>query len=243
MQKGGISKTKSVWESKNKILNPITAGLDLNIIDQIASLFAAGSYYYFIFNFENLQMQYVHHSIAEVLEINPNEFTLDKLFEIMHPEDAEKMHEKENAVIDFLFNKIPLEELPMYKASYLMRLKDSSGKYKTILHQSKTIAVSKDGKIQQVMGVHTDVTHLNIPIDHKVSLLSQQRPSYYSVETNSSLELVENTFKNLFTQREIEIIQKISEGEDFKKMATSLNLSPHTINTHKKQQPCLIRQN
>ena len=74
--KKDILKTKSVWETKNKIINPITAGLDLNIIDQIASLFAAGSYYYFIFNFENLQMEYVHHTIEEVLEINPNEFTL-----------------------------------------------------------------------------------------------------------------------------------------------------------------------
>lgn len=234
MQKDGITKTKNIWELKNKISNPITAGLDLNVINQIASLFAAGSYYYYIFNFENLKMEYVHPTTIDVLGISQNEFTLEKVFEIMHPEDATKMHEKENIVIDFLFDKIPLEELTMYKASYLMRLKDTTGTYKTILHQAKTLTVSKDGKIQQVMGIHTDVSHLNIPIDHKVSFLSQQRPSYYSVETDSSLELVENSFKNIFTQREKEILQKISEGEDFKNIATSLSVSPHTINTHKK---------
>jgi DNA-binding CsgD family transcriptional regulator len=234
MQENDILKTKDVWESKNKIMNPITAGLDLNIIAQIASLFAAGSYYYYIFNFENLQMEYVHESITDVLGIAPDKFNLNKLFELMHPDDATKIHEKESTVIDFLFDKIPLEELPMYKVSYLMRLRDISGTYKTFLHQSKTIVVSKDGKIQQVMGIHTDVSHLDIPIDHKVSFLSQQRHSYYAIETNTSLELVENSSKNIFTTREKEIIKKVSEGENFKDIASSLKLSPHTITTHKK---------
>ena len=38
----------------------------------------------------------------------------------------------------------------------------------------------------------------------------------------------------LFTNREKEIIRKISEGYDFNNLAEHFNLSPHTINTHKK---------
>jgi len=34
--------------------------------------------------------------------------------------------------------------------------------------------------------------------------------------------------------REIDIIKSISEGKDFKNMATHFNVSPHTINTHKR---------
>lgn len=234
MKETHITKILNVWESENKIINPSQKQLAIDVIDKIASFFAAGSYYYYLFDFDNLEMEFVHDGITEVLGIEPNEFSLEKIFDIMHPEDLEMLHCKEKEALNFLLKTIPLNEITLYKVVYLMRLKHSNGKYKTILHQSQALKVSEGGKIQQVIGIHTDVSYLNIPFDHKISFVSNKRPSYFSIVPDTSIELSKNSLKKIFSLRELEVIEKISEGKCFKEIAELLFISPHTVNTHKK---------
>ena len=67
MKNSSISKVKEVWESHNKILDPVKKELYLDIIDQVASLFSAGSYYYYIFNFGTMQMEHVDKKTFDVI--------------------------------------------------------------------------------------------------------------------------------------------------------------------------------
>ena len=69
MKENHITKILNVWESNNKILSPNSKQIALKVIDQIAAMFAAGSYYYYVLNFENLEMEFVHDGVKEVLEI------------------------------------------------------------------------------------------------------------------------------------------------------------------------------
>jgi len=224
----------SVFESKNKILKPIEKEPFLDVIDQIATLFSAGNFYYFILNFETLNMDYVSDGTQSVLGIDSNDFTLNKFLDLLNPEDLEKIHEKEAASLNFKLNKIPKEDIIKYKTVYILRVKLKNGETKTLLHQAKVLNLSEDGKVFQVMSIHTDVTYLNPPIDHKISFISNERPSYYSLETGENFSLVENNFKTIFTSREIEVIEKLSKGYDFNEIAKLLYVSPHTINTHKR---------
>lgn len=201
MKDDNIAKVKNVWETQNKILKSTNTILYTDVKKQLLDLFAVGNYYYFIFNFENLLMEYVHDSIFEILGIKANTFTINTLFELLHPEDLSKFHEKESIASDFLFNKISKEDITQYKVVYLMRLRHSNGQYKTILHQSRALSLSEDGKIQQVIGIHTDVTYLNIPLDHKISFISGDRPSYYAIDTHSSFNLIEIVLR-VYLQRE-----------------------------------------
>ncbi|WP_297096209.1 LuxR C-terminal-related transcriptional regulator [uncultured Draconibacterium sp.] len=234
MQNEHVANILSVWEEGNTIQQPSKKKMALEIVEQISSTFAAGTFYYYLLNFETLEMEYVDPSIKNVLGIEANEFSLDTLFSSMHPEDLAVMHTKEQEAVDFLFNKISVEELPLYKVVYLMRLKHTSGLYKTILHQAQTVNVSIDGKVQQVIGVHTDISHLPIPFDHKISFISNTRPSYYSVIPDISMELLQDSFGLLFTPKEKQILKELAEGKNYKQLAESLGVSPHTINTHKR---------
>ena len=173
-------------------------------------------------------------SVKSILGIEPDTYPVTKLLEIVHPKDLEKMHEKETAAGDFLFNRIPKEQVPHYKVIYLIRLRHTDGSYKTILHQSKTLVLSNDGKIQKVLGIHTDVSYLNMPVDHKISFVSNKYPSYHSVQVGEALELNDKNGLSFMTKREKEIIQLLSLGKNFNEMARILNVSPHTINTHKR---------
>ena len=223
-----------VFESKNKILKPIEKEPFLDVIDQIATLFSAGDFYYFVMNFETYRMDFVSDGTKSVLGIDSNEFTLNKFLNLLISEDLEKIHEKETASLNFKLNKIPKEDITKYKTVYLLRVKLDNGTCKTILHQAKPLNVSDDGKVFQVMSIHTDITHLNPTIDHKISFISNERPSFYSLETGDAFELVKNNFKTIFTKREKEIIKKLSQGNDFNEIAKLLFVSPHTINTHKR---------
>ncbi|MGV8946390.1 MAG: LuxR C-terminal-related transcriptional regulator [Lutibacter sp.] len=234
MNEKDIAKILDVWKTENTIFRPNKKELLLEIIEQVASLFSVGSFYYYVLNFEDLKMEFVHSGVREVLGIEPVDFVVNNIFKIMHPEDLEKMNEKETLVFDFFFNKIPPDEIFLYKTVYMLRLKHANGQYKTILHQVKVLSTSEDGKIQQVLGIHVDIGYLNIPFNHKVSFISHQRPSYYSVEPGVILNLEKKCFKDLFSIREKEIIKKMSEGIKFNEIAKLLFLSPHTINTHKK---------
>lgn len=233
MDNAAVEKLMAVWETGNKIQIPKKARLCLEIVDQIASLFSAGPFYYYIFNFENVKMEYVSEGTREVLGIEPTAFSLQKGFEIIHPEDLSRLHEKESVAIDFL-NKITNEEKLMYKVVYMFRFMHTSGTYRTILHQAKALSITDDGKIQYTLGIHCDVTYLNIPLTHDVSFISNERPSYYAFKSNSNMEIKESHLKEHFTAREKEIIQHMSMGKNFNQIADLLFVSPHTITTHKK---------
>lgn len=233
MNNDSIARIKEAWEP-NKIEKPVKTELYLNIIEQVAKLFSAGSFYYYIMNFETLKMEYVDSRIQSVLGVYPKDWSLDKVLELVHPEDLKQMYRKEARAVDFILNKIPTEDILRYKVVYVIRLRHADGSYKTILQQSKTLSVSEDGKVQHVLGIHTDVSYLNMPVDHKISFIGDNRPSYYAISTDENLTPEPFDYHDLFTPREKEILQKIANGKTFGEIATILNLSPHTINTHKK---------
>lgn len=229
-----FSKVMNVWESENKILRPDKNKFSLEIIDQIASSFSIGNFYYYVLNFETMKMDVVHKGTREVLGIEPEQFSLESGMELMHPDDLAHLYEKESVSTDFLYNNILVEDILLYKVVYMFRLRHINGHYKTILHQAKALSLSLEGKIQYALGIHTDVTYLNIPFNHNVSFISSIKPSFYATYNNGVFNFSENTFKNIFTLREIEIINQISLGKKFNEIAERLFVSPHTVNTHKK---------
>ena len=233
IRKNDIAKVLNIWDTKNKIIQPNIEEDLRNIFDHIASFFAAGTFYYYVFNFQTLEMDYVHESVRDVLGIKPDEFNLKKLFSLYHPDDLARMYEKENAASEFLFNIISPEDIPFYKVVYVTRFKDQSGNYKKILHQAKAINVTTNGKIQQVLGVHTDITYLNTPIDHKISFIGETRRSYFALDP-CNLIFEENDTGKLFTNQELKIIQLISEGKNSNEIAELLFITYNTLKTHKK---------
>ena len=72
-----IDKTLEVWKTKNNIQDQVDPPDLRQVIDQIANLFAPGSYYYYIINFVTLEFEYVHPTIKDVLNIEPEEMNIE----------------------------------------------------------------------------------------------------------------------------------------------------------------------
>lgn len=233
MKDKNIEKVLQVWNEKNSIENP-NQRIKLEIIEQIASMFAAGPYYYFIFNYETVSFDYVSKEVKNVLGYDPSIFSLQFMMENLHEEDLDNLKEKEAISFDFLYKNIQKEDIPLYKVCYLVRIKSVDGTYRTILHQSRTINTTSTGKIQQVICVNTDVTHLNVPFNHNVSYIGLNRPSFYATEKNGVYQITDKHLKDNFTKKEKEIIKKLAEGKIYTKIAEELFIAPSTVNTHKR---------
>jgi DNA-binding CsgD family transcriptional regulator len=234
MSKEFTSEIKNLYKHLNTISKPKEVNLQLEFVNQIASLFSPGNYYYYILNFVNLEFVYVHHNIDSVLGIKPIEFTFDSCFQLLHPDDRNAFTQKESIAGNFLLNKINPEDITKYKVTYLLRLRHTNGIYKTILHQARALSTSKDNKIQYVLAAHIDISHLNPILDHNISLISDILPSYYVTNIGSDYKLIELKLKSLFTKREKEVIYYIAKGLAAKEIANKLHLSLYTINTHKR---------
>ncbi|WP_346855303.1 LuxR C-terminal-related transcriptional regulator [uncultured Draconibacterium sp.] len=229
-----VNEVINTWQTTNNIKKSVNKEVYVNMIEQVADLFSAGSFYYFILNFETFTIDFISEGLSTMLGYDMEPFKIQELLTLMHPEDLAKMPNKENLIIDFLMNRVSEENISQYKAVYLMRLKHANGHYKTVLHQSRAILVSKEKGIQKSLCIHTDISYLNIISDHRVTLISSTQPSYYFNKNESAPQLIDTEDKLLFTNREIEILLKMAQGKNFQVIADELYISPNTVNTHKR---------
>ncbi|GAB2763849.1 helix-turn-helix transcriptional regulator [Salinimicrobium soli] len=226
-------KVKSVWNTKNgvRIPNPHKKFFG-PLINTIATLFSPGDYFYFTFDFSSLQVTFVSEEVKEVLGIEPSEYSVDFVFKNLDPNYLKEYHKIENAGFDFLINYLPTEDIKKYKVCYLMKIKANDGTYKILLHQSKAITISQDGKVQEVFCIQTDLSSYDIKMDYSISFISDTCPSYYLVNTDPPYCYEKITHS--LTAREMNIVQELAKGNSNKEIADNLSISPHTVKTHKK---------
>lgn len=232
--KSGIDNLMHVFKSQNTIVNPVEDKYLAQFVEQIASLFVVGSFYYFVLNYVTLKMEYVSEGTKSILGIDSKKFNLERYLDRLHPEDFEHIYKKESASLHFKTNEISVDDITNYKTVYLIRLRDLKGSYKTILHQSRPLIISGEGKIQQTITIHTDVTYLKLPIDNTISFISSdyQKPTFqYKINGNGYIK--NNCLKDIFTKREKEIIILLSQGKRSTDIADILCISRLTVETHK----------
>lgn len=210
-------------------------------LKQFASLFSPGLFYFYVINFANLCMEYVDPGCRTVLGVEPEDLDVPNILSRLSPEELAAMTKKEALVVDFLFNYLKPEQLPFCKIVYFLRMRDNAGKIKTILHQATTLSVAESGKIEHVINVHTDVSHLHIPQTHTVSFISLNgEKSFFNMSSdNATFDPKQEpavSFEHLksLTKREIEIVELLSRGYKTKEISEKLFISDNTTTTHRK---------
>lgn len=212
-----------------------------NQLKQMAAFFSPGLFYYYILNFHKIEMDFVHEGTKDVLGIEPQDFTMEKLLSLLPPEELKALEKKEALVADFLFRFLTPAELPFYKVVYFFRVRDKKGNYHNMLHQATTLTVSDSGKVEHVLGIQTDVSHLSMVFNDKVSFLSLRGDkSYYNIDPEKGKFDPEHNnpdapkLSEILTKRELEITRLVAMGLCSDKIAEKLIVSSHTIRTHRK---------
>lgn len=212
----------------------IPSSFELEVYKKLLDIFHVGNFYYYIVNIAQVKMEFVSEKVQEVLGISPEMFTVEYIFDNIHPDDKDRFIAYEGQVTNFFNNLLPTQVLK-YKVSYDYRLRCADGSYKWILMQTLTIQSNDDGAVIRVLGVQTDITHLKT--DNTGSGLSfiglDDELSYHNVPVEDTVVSIPSS-GNVFSRREKEVLQLVLNGSSSAEIAGMLNLSIHTINTHRK---------
>lgn len=234
MKKENIRAIYDVFDSKVDFLAKKSVNVsDSNFNNIIKNLYTPGPSFQYVFDITNRKFIYVSKDLENTLGVNPSDFEVKDYADSIHPEDLQHFVKCEEIAGHFLFHFIQKEDIPNYKVSYQIRLRNSNGKYNLFLRQSIALTVDKEYKLNTVFTNNSNISHITNQNNKKVSFIDiKDGMSYFNI---SSIEDLGNKQAQLeISGREIEILQLISEGFSSKEIANYLHISPDTVRTHRK---------
>lgn len=225
------AEAKEVWKEIAKHTTVNDLSFELEIHKKLLSIFHIGNFYYYIFNCATAQMEYVSDSMYPILGYNAEEFNVDNLIGMIHPEDTSYFLDFEHKVTAF-FTNLPPEKVMKYKVSYDYRMKRSDGQFVRLLHQVTTIQSDENGAVIRVLGVHTDITKLKKENGSTLSFIGLEgEPNYEDV----SIGIAQNYIKNVsLSKREKQVLIYLAEGKTSKEIGDILFISKFTVDRHRK---------
>ncbi len=209
---------------------------------RIAAVFSPGLSYYYIMNMQNLQIEYICPEVEHITGIPPEEVTIQQLLSTALSNEVENLVKKELVIKDFFRRYLSPQELSSYKIVYSYRMKDIKGNHRHILHQAVVLSVSDEGNAQHVISIHSDISHLKLPGNQKVSFISldKEKNSYYNLDVGEEKFVPETAdcttriLSEVLSKREKEILCLLAKGHTAGQIAKILHLSFNTVRTHRK---------
>jgi len=228
-----ISEVKKIWQKISKFPSPDQRIVEMEIHQKLLNIFHPGDFYYYILNVPEATMEFVSDSMSGILGYEPDEFTVEQLLDIMHPDDMPYFLEFEHKVQDF-FVQLPLEKILKYKVSYDFRMKRKDGSYIRLLHQVVTIQTNQEGGVYRVLGIHTDITSLKKENGSSLSFIGLEgEPSFKNLYTAHTAVVDSFGIQDL-SKRERQILSCILQGNTSMEIADQLFISKLTVDTHRK---------
>lgn len=231
-----------IWKSHTDYLGSQSTELKQhNLVEFIANLFCPGPYYYYVIDSPTLTLDIVSSSTQALLGIPSDQLTIQALLDAMHPEDLAYFYRCEDVVAHFLKNCVEPERISNYKISYCLRERSADKSYRLFLLQTITMKATTDGALLKVFGSHTDINHITSENNYRLSLIGLNgEPSFLNIDVFAE-DVFENfkpykyqQDKELFTNREIEVIKLLSLGLSTEEIADELNIAYQTAGTHRK---------
>lgn len=229
---------KKVYSSHVKDYRPFKVSDDFK---RYASMFALGNSYLYIVNLHDFELEYVSESVKLFVDKDPRAVEVSDLMKTVLPEEIDNIHLKSKLISDFYTSFLNKKEVLNYKNMFSYRMKDVGGQIRTMLYQAIPLSVLENGTPEHVLCIQTDVSHLKLTSNSAVSFINiNGGKCYFNVDTSTGKfdpEACEGDRKDisrLFSEREKQIVIKLSRGLNAEQIANELNLSPHTIKTHRR---------
>lgn len=226
-----ISEAHKIWAPfVNSGLIVKTLQLELDFYKKLFEYSQTGDSYCFVFDFQKSEIQFLGKEMDRILGWDSDTSSYPFMIDKIHPEDVGAALGFQNQVVEF-FTKLPIDKLLKYKIRFDMRVRKADGSYIRILQQGFVMAHDENGMIVQLFNIHTDITYLKPVGKPMLSFIGLGgEPSY--VDVGETVTFPES--KRSLSIREREILYLLMNGKLSKEVAVELNISKHTIDTHRK---------
>ena len=191
--------------------------------EQTLELMDISNQFFAFADFSTQRILYMSPNVKNVLGYDPEEFDLNKIYEIIHPDDRKAVFEIGKMVLNREMNYIAGESHSHFTYYLTYRAKMKNGRYTRI---SRTISrhIHPVGGIYELVVIR-DISHVHCGTKVTFSLLGL-RPFREMPGVAGGSPVI--------SKREQEIIYHISRGLTSRRIAYELNISEFTVNTHRK---------
>ncbi|TDX83318.1 response regulator transcription factor [Epilithonimonas xixisoli] len=198
----------------------------------IGEMFAMGEFYYYALNVFDSTIINPHPNILKMHGLKKSPKYLKEIIDLIHPNDIEYVMEAERMTIEKM-HEIGWEHQQNLKCSYCFRMKTDKGNYEMFHHQSLHIKKDEAGKLLQAVNIHTNIEHITKVNSYTVLVAGiGGRTDFHQMHYKNIKQT--SAPKNILTKREIEILSLLAKGYSAKNISESLDLSYHTVTTHRK---------
>lgn len=178
--------------------------------------------YFFIYDCIDNEIVFINNSFKTLTGYDDKTFNIEKLLQIIHPDDLSYFLQCEEKDLEFT-NNLSFNQHFQFIFSYTYRIVKADGSFITIQQQCQAIEVTEQGHLSKTL-----VTHKRIP-DYN------QRPidDHKAFDKVNGIYIDSDNCYNL-SKREYEILTLIKEGLNSTEISNRLNISKYTIDTHRK---------
>lgn len=206
---------------------------------KFASIFALGNSYLYIVNLHNFELEYISDSAEAFVGKSASDIDVKDLLRTVIPEEIECINLKSKVINDFYTSFVDKENVLAYKNMFSYRMKDPNGQIRTMLYQAFPLSVLENGTPEHVVCIQTDVSHLKMSSTNDVSFIHMNAGKcYFNVEISKGTfdpkRSDDGDFSNSLTEREKQIVIRFAKGLNAEQIAEELNVSPHTVKTHRR---------
>ena len=163
----------------------------------------------------------------DFLGYDEEEITIDLIRQLYHPDDIEITSRVFQSAILYTLNHPKDSSNNTLFISF--RVKRKNGTYVKVLSRSTILDMDENGRI-----ISSLVKFINISFIDKTDNVNWDFKANH-LDKEVFKKLIYKPFHQIFTNREIEIIAEIDNELSNKQIAENLNISEHTVTTHRKR--------
>lgn len=222
MKSSNYQLTSFFNEIKTQLRKDETSNFEINDFQEIITI--KGDCFFVV---DLTQSKILHFGgMQKMFGYKDSHIDLPFVFDKNHPDDSVLVQ----SVVRNILSKIVHMAIPEYTNVFSMtsRFQKSNGEYIRVMTDNFIIQTNGQHIVQSILVKYTDLSFLDTSttVDWKVN------PEF--LDKNVIAKEIYGQNKNIFTEREQEIIKLIFSGSSNSEIATSLSISQHTVATHRK---------
>jgi PAS domain S-box-containing protein len=224
--------TLRIWQSQNFDPAPTDDLLSLKNNPLLETILNAGPSMTVIVNLRLSEYVYVSKNCEQMIGYTAEEMLGRGMafgISLIHPEDIGDYNKAIKFVWEFLLS-LPPAKRKYYKTSADYRIRTRAGSYKRLLQQNTALQTDRAGNILLLLMVLTDISHLKKEQGVSAAIISTENEGYLVWDAKDTH--LQNQIA--FSKRERQLIKLLAEGFSTRQIADMLNLSDHTVSTHRR---------
>jgi DNA-binding CsgD family transcriptional regulator len=190
--------------------------------------------FFYITDLQSFKNVFIHKNLNHVLGYDPDHFeSMENIYNTIHPEDH-------NFVLGFSKKTVCYSREPNVKSQLIQdplkivfsidfRMRKSDGTYIRVNRLSSCVNLDNQGNMVYAIAIYTNIDHLKKTNNISYSWAGDDL-GLFSVE-----DLIKEYPASLFSKREMEVLKYLAEGLEGNAIAKKMNLSGHTVISHRKK--------